>query len=68
MKKVTVQRAADRLYPAASGGGHDDRGGLSEGRHQRGDLLRLAQDVRRCNAIGDEAAEAAGSKRTGRLP
>ena len=39
--------------------GHAGRGGVPEGRHQRGDLLQLAQEVWRADALGDEAAEAA---------
>ena len=59
MKKSTVQRAADRVRPAAGGGRNGGRGGVPQGRDQRGDLLRLAQEVRRADAVGDEAAEAA---------
>src|SRR5580704_15392087 len=59
MKEVTVQRAADRLHPATGGGRHERRGSLSQGRHQRGDVLQLAQEVWWADAVRDEAAEAA---------
>lgn len=38
-EEVAVQRAADRLHPAASGGRHERGGGLPQGGHQRGDLI-----------------------------
>ena len=39
--------------------GHAGRRGLPEGRDQRGDVLQLAEEVRRADAVGDEAAAAA---------
>jgi putative transposase len=57
---IAVQRAADRLHSAA-GRGRCGRGGcVSQGGHLDADLLPMAQEVWRADAIGDEAAEASG--------
>jgi hypothetical protein len=56
-EEVTVQRAADSIRVAASGGRNLDRGGLPQGGDQRGVVLRLAQEVWQASAVGDEAAE-----------
>src|SRR6266851_2232103 len=57
-EEVAVQRATDRIRFASGGRRHHRRGGVSEGRHQRSDVLQLAQEVRRSDAVRDEAAEA----------
>lgn len=40
--------------------GHGDCGGVPASRDQRGDVLQLAAQVRRADAVGDEAASSAG--------
>lgn len=42
---------ADRLHSASSGGGNGERRGVPQGGHQRGDILRLAEEVCRSDAV-----------------
>src|SRR5690242_13921374 len=58
-EEVAVQRAADRLHPAAGGRRNERRGGVPQGGDQRRHLLQLAQQVWRADAVRDETAEAA---------
>jgi hypothetical protein len=46
-----VQRAADSVHFTLGGGRDDGRKGLPEGGDFRGDLLQLAQEVRRVDAV-----------------
>src|SRR5262249_21093449 len=63
-EEIEVYGGADCLHPAAGRGRARGRGELSQGGDQRGDLLQLAQEVRRSNAVGDEAtASARGGER-----
>src|SRR5215203_5214377 len=56
---IEVFGGADCLRAEAGRGRRRDWRGLSQGRDFRGDLLHLAQEVRRPNAVGDEATASA---------
>jgi len=56
--KIEVQRGANRVCFEAGRGRHDDRRGVSQSRDQRRDILCVAQEVRRADAIIDEGRHA----------
>ena len=58
-EEIEVHGGADRLHSAAGGGRHGGRRGVPQGGDQRGDVLQLAQEVCRADAVGDEAAASA---------
>ena len=59
MKASKFIGGADRVRFEAGRGWHGGGGGLPQGRDQRGDVLQLAEEVCRADALGDEAAAAA---------
>src|ERR1700741_3784535 len=56
---IAVQRAADRLHSPPGRGRRDGRRCVPQGRHLDADLLPMAEEVWRSDAVGDEAPEAA---------
>ena len=64
MKAYEVFGGPDGVHFEARRRRHAGGGGLPQGRDQRGDVLQLAQEVRRADAVGDEAADASSRRRT----
>lgn len=56
------QRRVTSLRAEAGGGRDEDRGGLQDGRDQRGDVLQLTQEVCRSNALGDDPKGGAANR------